>query len=97
MEQVADNIIGLGSPKYDNAYWEVSYLRIYVASDLAATSGTATPSSTSTPVISASRTLNTPVVSSPVGISPTSGAQVSRRLSRNLTVTFIAVIIGYLF
>jgi hypothetical protein len=92
MEQVADNILGLGSPKYDNAYWQISYLRIYIASDLAATSGTATP-----PVTSASQTLNTPVVSSPLGISSTSSAQVSRRLPRNLTTAFIAVIIGYLF
>ncbi|KAF8635259.1 hypothetical protein AX15_000482 [Amanita polypyramis BW_CC] len=28
---VDDNIIGPGSPTYDNAYWEISYVRTYVA------------------------------------------------------------------
>lgn len=27
--QYADNIIGLGSPKYDNAYFEIPYIRVY--------------------------------------------------------------------
>ncbi|KAM6492062.1 glycoside hydrolase family 16 protein [Amanita muscaria] len=26
-----DNVLGAGSPTYDNAYWEVSYIRTYVA------------------------------------------------------------------
>ncbi|KAF8627936.1 hypothetical protein AX17_006091 [Amanita inopinata Kibby_2008] len=28
---VADNIIGPGSPTYDNAYWDVAYIRTYIA------------------------------------------------------------------
>ncbi|OCH87773.1 glycoside hydrolase family 16 protein [Obba rivulosa] len=41
-----DNVMGPGSPKYDNAYFEVSYVRTY-------TTGTSAPSSTSASVPSA--------------------------------------------
>ncbi|TFK33199.1 concanavalin A-like lectin/glucanase domain-containing protein [Crucibulum laeve] len=46
---VADNIIGPGSPKYDNAFWEIRYIRTYLADGLQAppaASTTIPPSST---------------------------------------------------
>ncbi|KAF9463730.1 concanavalin A-like lectin/glucanase domain-containing protein [Collybia nuda] len=43
---INDNIIGPGSPKYDQAYWEVSYIRTYIAEDLA---GSTPPGSSSSP------------------------------------------------
>ncbi|GLB34393.1 putative glycoside hydrolase family 16 protein [Lyophyllum shimeji] len=32
---INDNIIGPGSPKYDTAYWEIPYIRTYIANDQA--------------------------------------------------------------
>ena len=42
--QYQDNVVGPGSPKYDNAYFEISYVRTYTT--LAA--GAAAPQSTGT-------------------------------------------------
>ncbi|KAF8629542.1 hypothetical protein AX15_003393 [Amanita polypyramis BW_CC] len=46
---VADNVIGPGSPTYDNAYWEVSYIKTYVAAG--SQPGVSTYNATSTVVV----------------------------------------------
>ena len=38
LRQYNDNVVGYGSPKYDNAYFEISYVRAYTTPGLPATS-----------------------------------------------------------
>jgi len=56
--QYTDNVIGAGSPRYDNAYFTINYVRVYTVDGLPASisnslhhsstlSGTAQPTSTS--------------------------------------------------
>ena len=54
--QYNDNVIGAGSPRYDNAYFQINYVRVYavdtlassVSSSLHHTSTSSTPKPTST-------------------------------------------------
>ncbi|KAJ3570032.1 hypothetical protein NP233_g4669 [Leucocoprinus birnbaumii] len=48
MSCVADNIIGSGSPAYDNAFWEISWIRAYTNNPAAAPPPPQTTSSLST-------------------------------------------------
>lgn len=57
--QYPDNVVGPGSPKYDEAYFEISYVRAYTTPDPTPTSITAT----SNVVVAASATTTTPTTS----------------------------------
>lgn len=55
--QYTDNVIGPGSPRYDNAYFQINYVRVYVVDGIASSvssslhptsTGTSKPASTST-------------------------------------------------
>ena len=68
--QYTDNVIGAGSPRYDNAYFQINYVRVYALDAIAssvssslqhtstATGGTSNPTSTNS-----GRGSNTGVVS----------------------------------
>ncbi|KAG5642971.1 hypothetical protein DXG03_001819 [Asterophora parasitica] len=72
---IADNIFGPGSPTYDNAYWEIPYIRTYIAEDLApslpppssSSSELPSPSPSSEPSISTSRASPTPTGGTNIG------------------------------
>jgi hypothetical protein len=32
--QYTDNVIGAGSPRYDNAYFQINYVRVYTADNI---------------------------------------------------------------
>ncbi|KAJ3827032.1 concanavalin A-like lectin/glucanase domain-containing protein [Lentinula raphanica] len=59
--QCIDNVIGSGNPIYNDAYWDISYIRTYLASTTTDTSGDSSSSSTS----SASSVLSSSSSSSP--------------------------------
>ncbi|KAG6851084.1 hypothetical protein H0H87_001523 [Tephrocybe sp. NHM501043] len=66
---ITSNIIGPGSPKYDDAYWDIAYIRTYLADGsqpLPASSSAVSPSSPGQVVTSTSKVNPTP--------SPTTGS-----------------------
>lgn len=54
--QYQDNVVGPGSPKYDNAYFEINYVRTYTTSVAAAQPGQPTTTNTGTLTVSAQTT-----------------------------------------
>ena len=85
--QVNDCVIGPGSPKYDNAYWEVSYIRTFIAAD----SQPGAPSNGTSPT-------NTGTGSSSTGAPSYSGATDSmvrwHGLSVGVSVTAVLIFTG---
>jgi hypothetical protein len=68
--QYNDNVVGPGSPRYDNAYFEIDYVRAY-------TTGAPAPSGTA---MSDSVAEHTSSVTSTRGVSGTRGLQACRWL-----------------
>ncbi|KAF4579471.1 hypothetical protein EYR40_000356 [Pleurotus pulmonarius] len=72
-----DNVVGPGSPRYDNAYFEIPYIRTYTATAAAVIAPTST--STSTVIVTQSATPTSDAQNSPSLVNsnsaPTSGAQ----------------------
>ncbi|TFK33283.1 hypothetical protein BDQ12DRAFT_691364, partial [Crucibulum laeve] len=97
---VADNIIGPGSPKYDNAFWEIRYIRTYLVDNQvqappAASSASDLPSSTSTATTPPSSTAqgsgsSSPDTSSTGNVRPSSWAM-SRSVPR---IEFLMTVVG---
>lgn len=63
MFQYNDNVVGPGSPRYDNAYFEIPYIRTYTAT--AAPANAPTSTSTSTVIVTQSATLPSDAQNSP--------------------------------
>ncbi|KAF9220750.1 glycoside hydrolase family 16 protein [Gyrodon lividus] len=57
-----DCVVGPGSPRYDDAYFDITYIRTY-------TNASVTPSSTTTPASTTSLTFGTPVLPRPTQVS----------------------------
>ncbi|KAG6855434.1 hypothetical protein H0H87_002950, partial [Tephrocybe sp. NHM501043] len=60
---ITSNIIGPGSPKYDDAYWDIAYIRTYLedgSQPLPAFSSAVSPSSPDQVVTSTSKVNSTP-------------------------------------
>src|ERR1700683_4896716 len=68
VQQYNDNVVGPGSPKYDNAYFEISYVRAYTTPNPPASTSTSasdpTPTSATPVVITAPPTAKSTTVSS---------------------------------
>lgn len=70
LPQYQDNVVGPGSPKYDNAFFEISYVRTYTTSTAAAPPGEPTTIGTGTLTVS-SQTTSSVSASSSDSASPT--------------------------
>lgn len=86
--QVNDCVIGPGSPTYDNAYWEVTYVRTYIVAG-------SQPSSSSGITISASGTTTAGAGSSTTGTSNSSSAAMKwYGLSVGVSVSVVLMFAG---
>ncbi|KAF8651149.1 hypothetical protein AX16_004851 [Volvariella volvacea WC 439] len=101
----ASNIIGPGSPTYDNAYFEIRYLRIYHEESISppVVSGTASPSPSSTLpppppgsiVVSTDTALTSETPST--GLSPLSGASTTPlSVAFSVVVSLVAIAVHYI-
>ena len=45
--QYTDNVIGPGSPRYDNAYFQINYVRVYAADNITSSVSSSSTSSKS--------------------------------------------------
>jgi len=75
---VLDNVIGPGSPKYDTAYWEIPYIRTYIADNLAVPPSSSSPANPGSPVTSTSVVLVTPTAAPAGGVNTGSGSDAVR-------------------
>ncbi|KAG5637804.1 hypothetical protein H0H81_003136 [Sphagnurus paluster] len=87
---VSDNVIGPGSPKYDTAYWEIPYIRTYIADNLAPPAASLVPSSSST------RNVPTPSASATGGNGTAPGSSDGKNAAKAISATGGAMLIGIL-
>ena len=77
--QYQDNVVGPGSPKYDNAFFEINYVRAYTTSTAPSSSAQPTPTDGAdsvTTLAGGSATVTTVIVETTGGVSGrTGGAQ----------------------
>ena len=85
--QYDDNVVGPGSPKYDDAYFEVNYVRAYT------TGGPAPTPSPSSRWIYANGSNTATRLPAPTGV--LSGAMVSVNTSPNAVASRVDVAMGY--
>ncbi|PFH48989.1 glycoside hydrolase family 16 protein [Amanita thiersii Skay4041] len=70
---VEDNIIGPGSPKYDDAYWDIAYIRTYIAQNSQPGASSLAPTTANVNANTQGANLATGITASTTGASSTSG------------------------